>query len=172
MNNPYVSVDIEADGPVPGLYSMVSIGAVRVDDPTFTFYGKIKPVSDMWIPEALAASGFAREETLGEGFMHPAHVMSMFASWLYLAAGPKPRFVSDNAGFDWMFVCYYFHRYYGSNPFGFSCTSLTSLYKGMQKDLRASFKHLRKTKHTHNALDDATGNAEAMRAMFDQGLKV
>ena len=26
-----VSVDIEADGPIPGVYSMLSLGAARVD---------------------------------------------------------------------------------------------------------------------------------------------
>ena len=40
--------------------------------------------------------------------------------------------------------------------------NLGSFYKGLKKDLRANFKHLRKTKHTHNALDDSIGNAEAM----------
>ncbi|MEA2028142.1 MAG: hypothetical protein U9N49_04135 [Campylobacterota bacterium] len=28
--------------------------------------------------------------------------------------------------------------------------------------MRVHFKHLRKTAHTHNALDDAIGNAEAL----------
>ena len=32
-----------------------------------------------------------------------------------------------------------------------------SLYKGV-----ATFKHLRKTKHTHNPVDDTRGNAEAL----------
>jgi hypothetical protein len=39
--------------------------------------------------------------------------------------------------------------------------------------MRASFKHLRKTKHTHDPLDDARGNAEAMLHLIDElGLKV
>jgi hypothetical protein len=45
--------------------------------------------------------------------------------------------------------------------------NLGSLYKGLVKNLRASFKHLRKTKHTHDPLDDARGNAEAMLHMID-----
>ncbi len=36
-----------------------------------------------------------------------------------------------------------------------------SLYKGPAKDTSRNFKHLRKTKHTHNPVDDAKGNAEA-----------
>src|SRR6266436_4496570 len=34
----YISVDIEAAGPVPGEYSMLSLGACLVDSPEITFY--------------------------------------------------------------------------------------------------------------------------------------
>ena len=56
-------VDVESDGPIPGDYSMVCFGAVVVE-PSLekTFYGKLKPISDKWIPEALAVSGFSRED--------------------------------------------------------------------------------------------------------------
>jgi len=68
-------------------------------------------------------------------------------------------------GFDWQFINWYFHHFLGSNPFGFSSTNLGSLYKGMEKDTFVNFKHLRKTKHTHNSVDDARGNAEALLPM-------
>jgi len=61
----YIMVDIESDGPIPGDYSMISFGAVLVDEQLDkTFYGKLKPVSDKFIPKALAVSGHSREETL------------------------------------------------------------------------------------------------------------
>jgi hypothetical protein len=44
------------------------------------------------------------------------------------------------------------------------------LYKGLKRDLRSNFKHLRKTAHTHNPVDDARGNAEAMLTMMEQWL--
>jgi len=51
---PYVMVDIEADGPIPGDYSMVCFGAVIVEPALDqTFYGKLKPISEQFIPEAL-----------------------------------------------------------------------------------------------------------------------
>ena len=34
-----------------------------------------------------------------------------------------------------------------------------------------NFKHLRQTQHTHNPVDDARGNAEAMLAMEKMGFK-
>src|ERR1039458_6128355 len=63
----YIMVDIESDGPIPGTedYSMICFGAVIVDDTlSKNFYGKLRPISSKWIPEALAVSGFTREETL------------------------------------------------------------------------------------------------------------
>ena len=54
---PVIMVDIESDGPIPGDYSMISFGAVIVDtELSKTFYGKLKPISDKFIPEALAVS--------------------------------------------------------------------------------------------------------------------
>lgn len=167
----YVMVDVEADGPIPGDYSMVCLGAVIVE-PTLekTFYGRLRPISDEWVPEALAVSGFSRDETLE--FDDPREVMEAFAGWVMENSSGRPMFVSDNNGFDWQFVNWYFHHFTGGNPFGFSSTNLGSLYKGLVKDPFASFKHLRRTKHTHHPVDDAKGNAEAMLAMRELGLKV
>jgi hypothetical protein len=167
----YIMVDIESDGPIPGDYSMICFGAVKVDQ-TFkeTFYGKIKPISERWIPEALAISGFSREETLG--FDDPTKVMSDFAAWVKRVSNGRPLFISDNNGFDWQFINWYFHHFTGNNPFGFSSTNLGSLYKGFVKDTFKSFKHLRDTKHTHHPVDDARGNAEALLKIKAEGLKI
>lgn len=164
---PYVMVDVEADGPIPGDYSMISFGAVIVQPGLEqTFYGRLKPISDRFIPEALAVSGFSREETLG--FDDPAQVMADFREWLQQHATGRTLFVSDNNGFDWQFVNWYFHHFLGENPFGHSSTNLGSLYKGLQRDMFVNFKHLRKTKHTHHPVDDAKGNAEALLTMAAQ----
>lgn len=168
----YIIVDIESDGPIPGDYSMISFGAVLVDDKLDkTFYGKLKPISDKYIPEALAVSGHSREETLA--FDDPKKVMQDFANWIKEISNDKPIFMSDNNGFDWMFICWYFHHFLQTNPFGFSSQNLGSLYKGIVKDTFKNFKHLRKTKHTHNPVDDAKGNAEALLTLKNEfGLKI
>ena len=168
---PYVMVDIESDGPIPGDYSMVCFGAVIVEpELRRTFYGKLKPISDNFIPDALAVSGFSREECLE--FDAPELVMTEFAEWLKSNCEGRMIFVSDNNGFDWQFINWYFHHFTDTNPFGFSSTNLGSLYKGMQQDTFVNFKHLRKTKHTHNPVDDARGNAEALLQMKEMGLKI
>lgn len=154
-------VDVESDGPIPGDYSMICFGAVIVEPGLpKTFYGKLKPISDKWEPEALKISGFTREETLK--FDEPLIVMKQFDEWLKKASNGSPMFISDNNGYDWQFINWYFHHFLRKNPFGYSSTNLGSLYKGIMKDTSVNFKHLRKTKHTHNPVDDAIGNAEAL----------
>jgi exonuclease len=167
----FVMVDIEADGPIPGDYSMIALGAVIVEPGLQRrFAARLRPISDTWIPDALAVSGFSREETLLFG--EPKGQMERFAEWLAIEAKGQPKFVSDNNGFDWQFVNWYFHHFLGRNPFGHSSTNLGSLYKGLVKDTSPNFKHLRRTRHTHDPVDDAVGNAEAMLAMIEEmGLK-
>jgi hypothetical protein len=168
---PYVMVDIEADGPIPGDYSMICFGAVVVEpELNRTFYGTLRPISDRFIPDALAVSGFSREQCLE--FDEPQAVMEQFHEWLNANCRGRMMFISDNNGFDWQFINWYFHHFIGRNPFGFSSTNLGSLYKGMQKDMFVNFKHLRRTKHTHNPVDDARGNAEALLQMKDMGLNI
>lgn len=165
-------VDIEADGPIPGDYSMVCFGAVLVEPSlATTFCGRLKPISENWVPDALKVSGFTRDDTLG--FDDPKQVMDQFAEWLREYSRGRPMFISDNNGFDWQFINWYFHHFTGNNPFGFSSTNLGSLYKGVVCNTSKTFKRLRKTKHTHNPVDDARGNAEALLRIKDEyGLKI
>ena len=169
---PYVMVDVEADGPSPGDYSMICLGAIIVEPALDrTFYGRLKPISDRFVTASLQVSGFTREETLA--FDDPVAVMSAFRDWIAQNCKNRAFFISDNNGFDWQFVNWYFHHFLGANPFGFSSTNLGSLYKGLVKDTFVNFKHLRKTKHTHHPVDDARGNAEALLEMKEKlGLKI
>jgi hypothetical protein len=164
-------VDIEADGPIPGDYSMIALGAIVVEPALDrTFHAQLKPISDRWVPEALAVSGFSREETLA--FPDAVDEMARFEAWVKEVAPKRAMFISDNNGFDWMFVCWYFHHFLDRNPFGHSSTNQGSLYKGIVQSVFKNFKHLRKTKHTHHPVDDARGNAEALLRMKEMGLQI
>jgi len=165
-------VDVEADGPCPGRYSMVSFGAILVKPGLdVIFHGTLRPISETFVAEALAVSGVTREQTLA--FPEPRAVMEDFAGWIAAHSTGRPMFVSDNNGFDWQFINWYFHEFTGNNPFGHSSTNLGSLYKGLVKDAFQNFKHLRRSKHTHHPVDDARGNAEALLHMRDAlGLKI
>lgn len=79
----------------------------------------------------------------------------------------KPIFVGLNAPFDWSFINYYFHKYIGSNPFGFTAIDIKACYMGAMgcewSDTKSS--HMSAvlaplTQPTHNALDDARFQAE------------
>ena len=165
-------MDIEADGPNPGDYSMISVGAVLVDETLdTTFYAHLRPISEQWVPNALAVSGFSREETLG--FEDPKEVMERFRDWARSIEGGPCMFLADNTGFDWGFVNWYFHHFLGENPFGYNTDDIGSLYKGIVRDISKDFEHLRGSEHTHNALDDAIGNAQALNHMVTElGLKL
>lgn len=167
-----IMIDVESDGPAPGLFSMISFGAIIVDDTLDkTFYGEMKPISENYIEDALAVSGFTREETLA--FEDPATIMTDFNNWIKLHRGSdRVTFWSDNNGYDFSFINYYFHLCIGENPFGWSSQNLGSFYKGIVRNRRRNFKHLRKTKHTHHPVDDAKGNAEALLQIFSKyGIK-
>ena len=146
---------------------MITLGAVVVDARLDrTFYGCLKPMTDRWDPSSLAISGFSREETMT--FEAPHDVMVRLDAWLAAVNVGDLHFISDNNGFDWQFVNFYFHHFLGRNPFGHASLHLGSLYKGAVHNMVENFKHLRRTAHTHNALDDALGNAEAFLAICRQ----
>lgn len=167
----YVVCDFETDGQNFRKNSVVCFGAVIVESSlSKTFYGKIRPTTDFWEPEALSISGFSREEHLT--FDEPEKVMKDFADWINKNSVGKPIFISDNNGYDFAWCNLYFHEYYGSNPFGWSSRRIGDLYCGMKMDARANWKHLRKTVHSHHPVDDAMGNAEALLEMQRMGLKI
>ena len=169
----YVIVDVEADGPIPAEYSMVCFGAVVLDEVLDkTFHGRTHPVSDRFVPAALAVSGYTRDQQLG--FEEPPAVMGAFADWLAANTKSRPVLVSDNPAFDWQFINYYFHRYLGRNPFGFSARRIGDLYAGLVKDASkaSEWKKYRVTPHTHHPVDDARGNAEALWKFRELGLKL
>jgi len=167
----YISVDIETSGPIPGEYSMLTIGACNVYEPSHVFVCELKPISDNADPEALAVTGLSLEKLTVDG-VSPEAAMKQFQDWIELVTGPSnlPVFVGLNAPFDWSFVNYYFHRYLGTNPFGFSALDIKALYMGATgtrwRDTRSSKMATRlhpKLKSDHQALHDAQYQAELFR---------
>ena len=161
----HVSVDIEADGPIIGKHSMISFGMRIIEDGLQRgFYREVKPVTDEYVPEALLVSGFTRVETMN--FMPAEQAMREAAEWLKENINGKPILWADNNGFDASWINWYFLTYFGSNPFGYSSRRISDFICGIEMDMRFKWKHLRRTKHEHNALGDATGNAEVLLHYF------
>ncbi|TDC45898.1 exonuclease [Actinomadura sp. KC345] len=178
----YVSVDVEADGPIPGPYSMLSFGMAAcgtfdgqvftpVDPAESTFYAELAPISDTYDPAALAVSGLDRDHLAVAG-RDPAEAMNAATAWLAevtAAADASAVLVAYPLGFDWMFLYWYWMRLADAgSPFGHSRhLDLKSLYaaktgamvtRSTKRQMPAGL--LSDRPHTHNALDDAIEQAE------------
>ncbi len=159
----YISVDVETSGPIPGEYSLLSIGACLVSDPSVGFEVLLVPISERSDAAAIAVCGMDLERLKIEG-LPPADALALFRDWIDGVADGvgKPVFVGLNAPFDWSFVNYYFHRFAGSNPFGFAALDIKSLYMGcMGRDwfetspMKMADALGVQGAYTHRALDDA-----------------
>jgi hypothetical protein len=181
----YISADIEADGPIPGQYSMLSFGlavAGRFDGSRFdplepaanTFYRELKPISDEVDPSALAVAGLDRDELKRTG-AEPSDAMRAAAAWIDdQAAGAQPVLVAYPVVFDWMFLHWYFLRFLGESPFGFSSAlDMKTIYQQKARvpldragrtDLPPELASTRE--HAHNALEDAVEQAEIFNRLF------
>lgn len=164
----YISVDVEAAGPYPGEYALLSIGACTVDRPQSTFYVELKPDVLNITPESLAVHQLSLDKLRQTG-LEPAEALRDFEAWLVEVTPPahRPIFVAFNAAFDWMFVNAYFHKYLGRNPFGHAALDIKALYMGFQRTTWAetsmrliSERYLPQSPLTHHALEDALRQCE------------
>ncbi len=166
----HVVIDVESDGPCPGRYNMISFALISLADPARGFLGEVAPiVPHAGIAEARAVSGITFERQ--QFFAPPKQVMAEARAWLNeLTGGRRPIFWSDNPAYDWQFWNWYCHMYLGENPAGFSARRIGDLDAGRRGDpLNTNgWKKRRETPHTHNPLDDARGNAEALRWILAQ----
>jgi DNA polymerase III epsilon subunit-like protein len=167
----YVSVDIETAGPNPGQYSLLSIGACLVEAPEITFYVELKPLNREMQPSAYEVHGLSLE-ALEERGLPPAEALARFESWLEQVVPRESRavFVAFNAPFDWMFVCDYFHRFLGRNPFGHTALDIKAYAMGLGGTTwgETSMAHISKRYQedrplSHHALQDAIDQAEIFR---------
>jgi DNA polymerase III epsilon subunit-like protein len=167
----FISVDVETSGPIPGEFSLLSIGACDVYDDTRSFSVELKPISANADPKALEVTGLSLETLAARGET-PEAAMAAFGAWAHGLAGEGGSlvFVGFNAPFDWSFINYSFHRYAGANPFGFTALDIKALYMGATgcawTDTRSSqiAKHLGPRSHgDHDALHDAKYQAELFR---------
>lgn len=172
----YIAVDVEADGPIPGLYSMLSLGMAVVGRPDLRFYTEIRPISQEFEPAALAVSGLDRDRLLREA---PAaeDAMAAAAAWIHgLRREGRPVFLAGPAVFDGMYVHWYFVRFLGRSPFNASGAGidLRSYWMGLTGDEWVSTRksvikqklRLEGLPHTHHAGEDAAELAAVFEAVL------
>lgn len=174
----YVACDVEADGPIPGPYSMISLGMAVVGHREWSFYTELKPISEQFVPEALAVSGLDREK-LKRDAPTPEAAMQAAAGFVNgLRPHGRPVFLAGPAVWDGMFVHWYFMRFCGKSPFGptGSGIDLRSYWMGQtdcewSESRKSTIKHalkLQNLPHTHHAGDDARELAEIFGAILAQ----
>jgi hypothetical protein len=173
----YIAVDVEADGPIPGPYSMLSLGMAVAGHPDLTFYAEPRPISPDFVPEALAVSGLDRERLLREA-PSAEDAMRAAARWVNgLRRIGRPVFLAAPAVWDGMYVHWYFVRFTGSSPFGAtgSGVDLRSYWMGRygtewvgtRKGTIKRALGLTGLPHTHHAGEDAA----ELAIVFDAALR-
>lgn len=187
LDEVYFSVDIEADGPIPGPYSMSSLGIALVArrtpdgdiqdlrDLNQGLYLELKPISDDYVPAAAAVAGLDREKLARDG-MDPVAAMAALNDWvLARSEGARSVFTAWPLSYDWMWVYWYLMNFHGSSPFGhssaidmktwFAARDDRMIRKTGKRGLPRELKSRRK--HTHNALDDAWEQADILHGLLN-----
>lgn len=171
----YVSVDIEADGPLPGSNSMLSLGAAAFREgsrtPVGTFEVNLEPLLGA-TPDPDTMAWWAKQdpavwEHATRAPEPPTVGMRRFADWARGLGGNPVLVVFPT--WDFMWVHYYLVSFLGrtGNPFGIGSLDIKSLAFGMFPQFD-HFKDVTKRRmpheflegcppHTHKALDDALG---------------
>jgi GrpB-like predicted nucleotidyltransferase (UPF0157 family)/DNA polymerase III epsilon subunit-like protein len=177
----YVSFDIEADGPIPGDYSMLSAGfcvagwtSSGIFHPTEPrhrhIYLEIQPISNSFLPEAMKVNGLNRE-TLARTGLSPENAVQQLKDWFESVKESRNLvLVAYPATFDWPFLSYYFHKFGkgAAPPISFTrvCDLRTLIvsksrslyYTPTRKCIPEALMPARKL--THHALNDAVEQAE------------
>ena len=165
----YISTDVEADGPIPGVNSMLSFASAAFDrsgELLSTFSANLDllpgavsdPKTDAWWksqPDAWNACRTNRQP--------PELAMRDYVAWLRSLPG-NPVFVGYPVAYDFMFVYWYLIRFAGESPFSHSALDIkTAAMIALDVPYRdATKRNMPKSwfgeqPHTHVALDDAIG---------------
>lgn len=138
---PFISIDIEASGPIPGVYDMLSLGAVRVVKAEGGYipqadelYVELAPAFGGVDPGAMKVNKLDLERLRAEGLGH-RETATRLRDWALQGAtrADPPVFVGYCATFDWAFVNDLFIRTDVENPFGYKALDIRALAMGILK---------------------------------------
>ncbi len=180
----YFSIDVEADGPLPGPNSMLSFGVVCLSkdgDDLGSFERNL-----MLLDGAKGAPGtMAWWETQPEAWeacrkdLVPPHPAMMdFVDWVDKKVGSVflPVAVCMPSGFDFLFMYWYMMNFAGRSPFSFSCVDMRTYVMAMRKTgyKKTSKRYWPKRwfpknmPHTHVAVEDAREQGLTFVAMMKE----
>ena len=163
----FISTDVETDGPIPGVYSMLSFAsAAYLADKQLigTFSANLEnlpgaishPQTMEWWQTQPGAWQACRADV-----QEPQAAMQNYLAWIKSLPG-RPVFVAYPAAFDFLFVYWYLIRFTGESPFSHSALDIKTYAMALlKKPYRESTKRNMPRRwfddfpHTHLALDDA-----------------
>ena len=167
MKEIYISTDVETDGPIPGINSMLSFGsAAYLPDKTLvgTFSANLETLPEAKSDQKTMEWWKTQPKAwlaCRENLQRPKLAMPKYSQWVESLPG-KPVFVAYPAAFDFMFVYWYLIRFTGKSPFSHSALDIKTLAMALLKiGYRDSTKRqmprhwFDDLPHTHLALDDA-----------------
>jgi hypothetical protein len=141
----FVSIDIESDGPAPGLYSMLALGAAaflpRSDgdgtawEEAGTWYATLFRLEGAQQHPDTMAWWKTQPDAWAEvhrGRRSPELAIPEFAAWCEQLPG-KPVAMAWPVAFDFAFPNYYCHRFAGRNPLGFGGGDIRSYANGLAR---------------------------------------
>jgi hypothetical protein len=184
----YLSYDIESNGPVPGLYSMLSFGVAAftlANGLMDTFERNLmllpgaiedrQTMEDFWVrfPEVYMKTRV--------NMVQPKQAMNDFDKWVgKFISTYKVVNVAGPAAFDFAWIAYYMNyaKAHKNNNVGYSCLDIRSYAAAVQKlPYRSTGKRSYPERwfepglpHTHVALDDATEQAAITYHMMREHL--
>lgn len=137
MSETYFSIDIETDGPAPGLNSMLSFGIAVFEQGTLTgtFSRNLWELSDAkpnpdtmeWWKTQPEAWKICRQDQVNPG-------RAMVEAAEFCEQFPEKRIaVGWPIAFDFAYINWYFWRFAGRNPLGFGGMDLRSYVAGLQR---------------------------------------
>lgn len=134
----YFCLDLEASGPVPPLYNLLTLGVTVVKPENDhhvvgeSLYLEFQPIFPGFDADAMRITGLDADRLRSEG-MEPKEALGKLSAWVRArnqGEDDRPCFVGHNAVFDWSYVAYYYAHFGLPNPFGYKGLDTKSLAMG------------------------------------------
>jgi len=186
MSEIFISADIEADGKLVAVNSMLSLGSVAftVD---LAGYHQISTFEEnlLELPGAIRDvdvmewwKGFPDSwKRIRENAEDPAIVMKRYLTWIK-SLNSKCALVADPAAYDFMWIYWYLLRFTGERPFGWSALCARTYAMCMlkeegwvhfsKKSIPARFKS--DHPHDHTPLNDSIQQGQEFAAMYRENV--
>lgn len=178
----YLSIDVEASGPFPGLFSLVSVGAVPVRkrqaawtvEEAQGFYVELQPLEGAGEQsEATRVHGLTKDYLTTHG-LPPLQAMQGFDAYVK-GLGARAVAAAWPSSFDAPYVGWYCQRFLGYNPLGHSAFDIASYAMGVLRCSRSDLKReMRRAgiaappnPNQHHALADAVEQGHLLAQLLE-----